>query len=56
MRTLVKVGLKDNTKTRVLLPDMTYEFVKNENGVKNVNSQEWLMKHSIKAGGNMQKH
>jgi polyphosphate kinase len=56
MRTLVKVGLKDNTKTRVLLPDMTYEFVKEENGVKNVNSQEWLMKHSIKAGGNMQKH
>ncbi|UCH64457.1 MAG: polyphosphate kinase 1 [Ignavibacterium sp.] len=56
MRTLVKVGLKDNTKTRLLLPDMSYEFVKNENGVKTVNSQEWLMKHSIKAGGNMQKH
>ena len=56
MRTLVKVGLKDNIKTRILLPDMSYELVKGENGVKSVNSQEWLMKHSIKAGGNMQKH
>jgi polyphosphate kinase len=56
MRTLVKVGLKDNVKTRVLMPDMSYKLVKEQNGVKITNSQEWLMKHSIKAGGNMQKH
>jgi polyphosphate kinase len=56
MRTLIKVGLKDNIKTRVLMPDMTYKLVKEQNGVKSTNSQEWLMKHSIKAGGNMQKH
>lgn len=56
MRTLIKVGLKDNIKTRVLMPDMNYKLVKEQNGVKSTNSQEWLMKHSIKAGGEIQKH
>ena len=56
MRTLIKISLKDNTKTKILTPDMNYEIVKSENGVKKINSQEWLMKHSIKAGGEMVKH
>jgi polyphosphate kinase len=56
MRTLIKISLKDNTKTRILTPDMNYEIIKTENGVKKINSQEWLMKHSIKAGGEMVKH
>lgn len=56
MRTLIKISLKDNTKTRILTPDMSYEIIKSENGVKKINSQEWLMKHSIKAGGEMIKH
>lgn len=56
MRTLIKISLKDNTKTRILNPDMSYEIIKTENGVKKTNSQEWLMKHSIKAGGEMIKH
>jgi polyphosphate kinase len=56
MRTLIKVSLKDNAKTRLLKPDMSYDMVKAENGVKITNSQEWLMKHSIKAGGEMVKH
>ena len=56
MRTLIKISLKDNTKTRILTPDMNYEMIKTENGVKKTNSQEWLMKHSIKAGGEMIKH
>jgi len=55
MSTLIKVGFKDNVKTRVLMPDMSYKLVKEQNGVKSTNSQEWLMKHSIKAGGVMQK-
>ena len=56
MRTLIKISLKDNTKTRILNPDMSYEMIATENGVKKTNSQEWLMKHSIKAGGEMIKH
>lgn len=56
MRTLIKISLKDNTKTRILTRDMKYEIIKTENGVKKINSQEWLMKHSIKAGGEMIKH
>jgi polyphosphate kinase len=51
MRTLTKVLLKDNTKARLLLPDMSYKPVIPENGEKLVNSQEWLMKHSLKASG-----
>lgn len=51
MRTLLKVSIKDNTKSRMLLPDMSYKLVSPQNGEKKVNSQEWLMKHSIKAHG-----
>ena len=56
MRTLIKISLKDNTKTRILTRDMNYEIITTENGVKKINSQEWLMKHTIKAGGEMDKH
>ena len=56
MRTLIKISLKDNTKTSILTSNMNYELIKTENGVKKINSQEWLMKHSIKAGGEMVKH
>jgi polyphosphate kinase len=56
MRTLIKVYLKDNTKASVLNHEMNYEKVKLEDGVKKFNSQEWLMKHSIKVSGEMVKH
>ena len=56
IRTLIKMALKDNTKSRILLPDMTYKPVKSKDGQKKVNSQEWLMKHSIKAGGEVVEH
>lgn len=56
MRTLIRIALKDNTKSRLLLPDMSYELLKSQNGVKKTNSQEWLIKHSIKAGGQIVKH
>ncbi len=56
IRTLLKISLKDNTKSKFLTPEMSYEIIKSENGVKKINSQEWLMKHTIKAGGEMVKH
>ena len=51
MRTLIKITLKDNTKSKQLLPDMSYKLITPVNGEKKVNSQAWLMKHSIKARG-----
>jgi polyphosphate kinase len=50
MKTLVKVSLKDNVQGRMLNSDLTYSVIENESD-KKVNSQEWLMNHSIKAGG-----
>jgi len=51
MRTLIRITLKDNTKSKLLLPDMSYKNITPLNGEKKVNSQAWLMKHSIKARG-----
>ncbi|HLG32284.1 MAG TPA: polyphosphate kinase 1 [Ignavibacteriaceae bacterium] len=51
MSTLIKVSLKDNIKSRELLPDCTYRFVVSSNGSKKVNSQEWLMKRVVKTHG-----
>jgi polyphosphate kinase len=56
MRSLIRIALKDNIKSRSLLPDMHYELIKSQNGAKKTNSQEWLIKHSIKAGGQIVKH
>ena len=55
MRTLIKAALKDNQKARILRPDMTYEMSKSLNGSKPVNSQEWLMKQTIKHPGQLVK-
>jgi polyphosphate kinase len=52
LRTLVKVSLKDNVKARILQPDGSYQLVQPSSSVKKVNSQEWLMNHTIKALGN----
>jgi len=51
MSTLIKISLKDNVKSRELLPDCTYRFVVSSNGSKKVNSQEWLMKRVLKTSG-----
>lgn len=51
IRTLIKVSLKDNVKARILQPDGTYKFAETADGEKKVNSQEWLMNHTIKALG-----
>jgi len=50
-RTLFKASLRDNVKGRELNPDMTYSRIAVEEGAKLINSQEWLMQHTIKASG-----
>ena len=54
-RTLIKAALKDNLKARKLFPDMKYYPVEREEKSKAVDSQEWLMNHTIKASGNYSK-
>jgi polyphosphate kinase len=55
IKTILKTYLKDNIKARKLLPDMTYRFVKVDEGDKKIDSQEWLMNHTIKVGGSYTK-
>jgi len=54
-RTLIKAALKDNVKARILCPDMRYHKIETDPKVKKVDSQEWLMNHTIKASGNYSK-
>jgi len=51
IKTVLKTYLKDNVKARRLLPDMTYQIMHPQDGDKKIDSQEWLMNHTIKAGG-----
>jgi len=53
MKTLIKAALKDNQKSRTLLPDMTYKMIVPLNGAKTVNSQQWLMKQTEKRSGQL---
>lgn len=46
INTILRVYLKDNTKARLLSPDMNYSFVAQD--LKKINSQEWFMKHASK--------
>ncbi|MBT8387704.1 MAG: polyphosphate kinase 1, partial [Ignavibacteria bacterium] len=55
VKTLTKISMKDNVQAKKLLPNMCYQAVSLQNGDKKVNSQEWLMKHSIKTGGELVK-
>lgn len=50
-RTLFKASLRDSIKGRELNPDMTYSRIAPQDGDKIINSQEWLMQHTIKASG-----
>ncbi len=54
-RTLIKATLKDNIKARILFPDMKYHKMEIDPDAKRVDSQEWLMNHTIKAAGNYSK-
>jgi polyphosphate kinase len=55
MRTLIRVSLRDNTKSKQLISDMSYIRVDGRSNSRKINSQEWLMEHSIKASGNYSK-
>ncbi len=55
MRTLVKVSFKDNTKARILNTDMRYTQAGLDHNGKKIDSQEWLMNHTLKAGGSFVK-
>ena len=55
LKTLIKVTLKDNVKARILNPDGTYKLAEVKDTSKRVNSQEWLMNHTLKTSGIRQK-
>ena len=48
-KNVLRSALKDNLKARILKPDLTYELLKPANEEKKIDSQEWLMSHTIKA-------
>ena len=48
-KNVLRSALKDNSKSRILIPDATYELIKPASEDKMVDSQDWLMNHSIKA-------
>ena len=49
LKNVLRSALKDNLKARILKPDLTYELLKPANEEKKIDSQEWLMSHTIKA-------
>jgi len=51
MKTLLKIALKDNVKARILQSDGSYVFSEVKENAKKINSQEWLMNHTLKAMG-----
>jgi polyphosphate kinase len=55
IKIVLKTYLKDNVKARILMPDMTYQTIHPHDGDKKINSQEWLMNHTIKVGGSYTK-
>ena len=55
IKTVLKSYLKDNVKARKLLPDMSYLTLQPLEGDKKIDSQEWLMNHTIKVGGSYTK-
>ncbi len=54
-RTLIKASMKDNVKAKILCSDMNYHKIEPEPGAKLIDSQEWLMNHTIKASGKFSK-
>ena len=55
-KNVLKSALKDNLKARILKPDATYEILKPNGDDKIVDSQEWLMNHTIKTHTKALKH
>ncbi len=51
IKTLLKFSLKDNLKARALGADMRYKMRHPLDGEKQIDSQEWLMNHTLKQAG-----
>ncbi len=51
LKTLIKVSIKDNSKARLLHPDMSYTFIETPGNNRCIDAQEWLMNHTIKVKG-----
>lgn len=47
-KNVLRSTLKDNLKARILKPDFNYELLQPNNDDKKIDSQEWLMSHTIK--------
>ncbi len=54
-RTLIRASIKDNIKSRILGADMKYRKPDADPKAKKIDSQEWLMNHTIKVSGNYSK-
>ncbi len=52
---ILHIYLKDNVKARELHSDGSYHFVKPQDGIARINSQEWLMNHVTKENLQVQK-
>lgn len=48
-KNVLRSALRDNIKARILYPDFNYELLKPNNDDKKIDSQEWLMNHTVKA-------
>jgi len=49
LKTILEIYLKDNIKARILDSEGKYHFIKINSKEKPVNSQEWLMEHSVRS-------
>jgi polyphosphate kinase len=47
-KNVLRSALRDNLKARILNPDSNYELIKPNNDDKRIDSQEWLINHTIK--------
>jgi len=49
LKTILEIYLKDNVKARILDSEGKYHFLKINSKDKPINSQEWLMEHSVRS-------
>jgi len=49
LKTILEIYLKDNIKARILDSEGKYHFLKINSKDKPINSQEWLMEHSVRS-------
>lgn len=47
-KNVLRSALKDNLKARILKPDLTYELIRPNGEDKKIDSQEWLINHTVK--------